>query len=528
MAINFGPEKAKFKDAIYGKDVRSALVSMAEKCQKLANEGGGGGGGDTPSLDEDLIARQFSTLSTVTYKKGDHVIYNNALWVARGSTTGGTFKVNMWKNTNVATEIESIDTSGGGGDVAAVEEMITHGFPIGSTYQYKPGDYVEYGDVLYKCISATTAKTFDASKWTQAWVSDELVAIKDGADAADTAGMIAPVFDPNTSYSVGDYVAYNGVLYICTKASSGAWSYRNWKATTVSSHLASGDSDASTVRQNVNILRNSIAYKASDDSWKAGEYAFSSASGFLLRRYLETYNPGDSRAYTKDVRLAQDLTDLRKTIAPEHDSSTVYPPGAVVYYDNKLYQRTASNSGVFKAPAQTGYDADGNPTYIYYGWEPVTMLNLVNDIIDGFLNLIVPEFDPNRENSYNVYDIVRYNKRLYICEEGTSVPPENPEEDEEHWGVAYNDGSLAAIISHALYWIDDLSKSTTEMDMIASFYSSDESYQPGDFVIYTSYDSTDRWSASTDLYKCITATTGDFDTSCWKKTKLAEELKSLL
>lgn len=49
---------------------------------------------------------------------------------------------------------------------------------------------------------------------------------------------IAPFFDPETSYEVGDLVYYNGLSYRCTNDHEGEWDADDFAATTVSNELA--------------------------------------------------------------------------------------------------------------------------------------------------------------------------------------------------------------------------------------------------------------------------------------------------
>lgn len=50
---------------------------------------------------------------------------------------------------------------------------------------------------------------------------------------------IAPFFDEETAYEVGDLVYYNGLSYRCTNAHEGEWDADDFAATTISNELAS-------------------------------------------------------------------------------------------------------------------------------------------------------------------------------------------------------------------------------------------------------------------------------------------------
>lgn len=49
---------------------------------------------------------------------------------------------------------------------------------------------------------------------------------------------IAPAYDPGNSYSVDDYVSYQGKLYVCTVPTGGAWNASAWQVTSIGQALA--------------------------------------------------------------------------------------------------------------------------------------------------------------------------------------------------------------------------------------------------------------------------------------------------
>lgn len=44
----------------------------------------------------------------------------------------------------------------------------------------------------------------------------------------DALGLGTDTYSTSTSYVVGDMVIYNGMIYECTTATSGAWNSANW------------------------------------------------------------------------------------------------------------------------------------------------------------------------------------------------------------------------------------------------------------------------------------------------------------
>lgn len=99
-----------------------------------------------------------------------------------------------------------------------------------STASYSSGDYVMYEGVLYKFTTSHTG-AWDASDVTATLVSDEF-----GGGGGGTADItaIAAAFSDSTAYAVGQYVTYDGKLYKCTTAhAAGAWNASDFTQTTV-------------------------------------------------------------------------------------------------------------------------------------------------------------------------------------------------------------------------------------------------------------------------------------------------------
>ena len=89
------------------------------------------------------------------------------------------------------------------------------------------GDVLLYGNTLVMSSSDSTL----VSEAINAAQSDATTALSD-ISAKATATAIAPAFSTSSTYAVGDYVTYEGLLYKCTTAVStaGAWNAANWTA----------------------------------------------------------------------------------------------------------------------------------------------------------------------------------------------------------------------------------------------------------------------------------------------------------
>ncbi len=88
-------------------------------------------------------------------------------------------------------------------------ESIADPFSATSSTTYAVGDYVTYKDKLWKCTSATTGGTWNASKWDEAIVMDELLALK--SDVVYTPVAISSFTINPTVAEIGSTVT--SVLY---------------------------------------------------------------------------------------------------------------------------------------------------------------------------------------------------------------------------------------------------------------------------------------------------------------------------
>ena len=93
-----------------------------------------------------------------------------------------------------------------------------------SSISYAVGDYCVTNQVLYRCTTAHTGG-WNPAHFTAVNVCDELELKASQSDVSSKADLtdIAPAFSTNISYSKGDYVTYNGDVYIFDSAHSGAW-----------------------------------------------------------------------------------------------------------------------------------------------------------------------------------------------------------------------------------------------------------------------------------------------------------------
>lgn len=106
---------------------------------------------------------------------------------------------------------------------------------------------------------------------------------------------IAPFFDPEASYEVGDLVYYNGLSYRCTNDHEGEWDADDFAATTVAGELATLKSGLT------NLKYHKVAESASTGTYAAKLQSLASAynslsfaqklSALLVMNTVDVYLP---------------------------------------------------------------------------------------------------------------------------------------------------------------------------------------------------------------------------------------------
>ena len=118
-----------------------------------------------------------------------------------------------------------------------------------STSTYNPGDLVYYRNKLYKCTNQHTG----------AWAAGDFTAT-DVSTALNTAAGtlndikadyvdIAPPFDSTASYTAGDLVEYQGIIYRCTNDHTGDWDADDFSATTIAAEIHEVNSILTSVEE---------------------------------------------------------------------------------------------------------------------------------------------------------------------------------------------------------------------------------------------------------------------------------------
>ena len=123
-----------------------------------------------------------------------------------------------------------------------------------STDTYHAGDLVYYRNKLY-VFNVDHTGAWAAADVTATNVSAAMTAALAGkADYADIAGA----FSAETSYTAGDLVIYNGIIYRCTNDHTGDWDADDFSATTIGAELDAINSNISTLESGLTNLQNDV------------------------------------------------------------------------------------------------------------------------------------------------------------------------------------------------------------------------------------------------------------------------------
>lgn len=126
---------------------------------------------------------------------------------------------------------------------------------------------------------------------------------------------IAPFFDPETAYEVGDLVYYNGLSYQCTNDHEGEWDADDFAATTVSNELA-------TLKSGLTNRFKTITSGSLHDITQSGTYYLTAAvtdrpAGLGGMYILSAYNDGLSVGMY--VAYNNDVANRQVSIVTHHD-----------------------------------------------------------------------------------------------------------------------------------------------------------------------------------------------------------------
>lgn len=168
------------------------------------------------------------------------------------------------------------------------------------TQEYKKFNYCIYNNTMYVCLEDTTGP-FDETKWQETKVSYELdnVSLK----------IVAEEWDGSKTYSIGDYVMYDKILYKCI----------------------SNEEGSETAYPNITTSK-----------WKT-IFIMDEIPNIATTEKAGIVKVGNNLTIEEDGTLSANA-DL-SIIAEEWDKTKMYSIGDYVLYNNKLYKCLSSKTG---------------------------------------------------------------------------------------------------------------------------------------------------------------------------------------
>lgn len=106
------------------------------------------------------------------------------------------------------------------------------------------------------------------------------------SDLSDTKAnqiTIAPFFDPEATYEVGDLVYYNGLSYRCTNDHEGDWDADDFAATTIAGELG-------TLNSGLNNLTSLVTLgviPTANNNYTLSQYSYGKAKGGIITLFLD-------------------------------------------------------------------------------------------------------------------------------------------------------------------------------------------------------------------------------------------------
>ena len=155
----------------------------------------------------------------------------------------------------------------------------------------------------------------------QTTVEGALNALAEGGGIADISA-IAPTFSEATSYAVDDAVTYEGKLYICTTAHTGAWNANDFRETTV-------DEEKANQAELGNAFSTFTAYAIGDvvtDNGKLYRFTSPHPAGAWNSSHVTEINVGDQIANYKEVNVTVPSSAWSSTTTGGFYTATVTTP----------------------------------------------------------------------------------------------------------------------------------------------------------------------------------------------------------
>ena len=367
-----------FKNAVYGKDVRAALVDVAEAVAgQVINLDTGltqsGYAADAKAVG-DRLATVNSSIATnrdnIQANSGQIGTINQTLTQHNSAiaTNRDNIQANSGQISTINQTIASMDTSFSG-EIDEVLDLIVPEYSSDETYEI--GEFCRKDNVLYQCTTRAVEEAWNALHWNATTVGEAL----------NISGLVTAYYDRQGTYQVGDYVIYDGGMYRCKKAhsASGSWVAANWDPVTVTEEignmfgtLADDYSVTNTYEIGDYVVYGGKLYRckvrAVTENWTAAHWDEVQIQSMLRALRAEI-----------DARLSADeatITSLMEnTVASVFSATKAYSAGDYAIYNGKLYRFTVDHA----AGAWVGTDA----TVIVLGDDVSYLKSAFNDMVSS-------------------------------------------------------------------------------------------------------------------------------------------------
>lgn len=447
-STNWSASNATVQDAINAIDVSSQITGKI----------------DSTSIAQDFDAGQ-------AYAAGTYVTHEGVLYQFTADHAAGVSWEASASLVETAVVMEDVIT-----DISGKADSVAIDAEYDESDTYDEGDTCMYEGKWYTCNTAiSTAEAWDPSHWTAQTVKEVMTEID--ASKLDSTSA-APAFDPTQSYSVNEYVTYNGALYVCTTAhAAAAWNPAHF------------------------TLTNMVTPDATLDVTSAGALRVVAADGEIL--WQQGYKLDSTSATTPAVTLSNESVNYYASPANSPDDVVLTLP-AITTNPPKVSDFILEVSN----PALTKVYGDGTTTVAAY----------------------------DSASTYAVDDTVSYNGSVWKCNTASTTGTWDP----THWDyvaeyiLQYSTSTTYAVGARVLHTDSSVVKiyscntaNTTgtwadaKWNLVGYYiptYNSASTYAQGAKVIY-----------GDGLYSCNTAgTTGTWDSSKWDEAVLALSLGTAL
>lgn len=290
---------------------------------------------------------------------------------------------------------------------------------------YPAGGFCQHGGVGYRCKEEHESGTeFDASKWEAVLTSEGKSAIDAmlfGYSKDGLVGMsdVASSFDSDAQYVVGQLVAKDGTLQVCTKPGRGGAGAEFDSGAAVEKAISARVSDLVHQSTIVAEFSKEESYVKGQVCSYGGKFyectADSDKIDFSLGNWEEKkfidLLPAKTSAFENDSGFAY-VVDL----VAAFDSSKDYKEGDVCTYGGKFYVCVKDVSLHIPSSSSTFEDH----------WEerklhdlPKVASSLINDINYISAGEIVPQYDTSTKG-YEVGELCSYGDGIYVCNSSVS------------------------------------------------------------------------------------------------------------